>query len=64
MLSKTGIKMQRSALEWDARIAAEAGEYDTWGRAIGGIVALDIVLQDREIHAAQRFPFPKEKKPE
>lgn len=59
MLSETAIRKQRRTLESDALAAARGGDYETWLRAIGGIVALDLVLDDQQPHAAERCPFPR-----
>jgi hypothetical protein len=57
MLSEAIIRRQRRTLEADARAAAQSGDYETWLRAIGGTVALDIVLNEPWPHPAERIPF-------
>jgi hypothetical protein len=57
VLSEDTIRRQRRTLEADARGAARNGDYETWLRAIGGTVALDMVLGEDWPHAAERIPF-------
>jgi hypothetical protein len=57
MLSEDAIRQQQRTLEADARGAARNGDYETWLRAIGGTVALDMVLNEDRPHAAERIPF-------
>jgi hypothetical protein len=57
MLTEPTIRRQRTTLEADARSAAAGGDFETWLRAIGGIVALDLVINDRLAHPAERYPF-------
>jgi hypothetical protein len=55
MLIECIIRRQRAELEEDAR---RATTYADWQRAIGGVVALDVVLQDDLPHAISRCPLP------